>query len=140
ARLYRDAFAQQPGLADAHCYNAARSACLAGCGQGKDATKLDDKERSRWRQQALEWLRADLTFWANQVHTGKVKQQAEARKRLRRWQCDADLAGVQDERALARLPEAERRDWKKLWSQVAALLQHKPPCEASALPGSGARR
>jgi hypothetical protein len=34
---------------------AARAAALAGCGQGKDADKLDDKERALWRWQALQW-------------------------------------------------------------------------------------
>ena len=41
-------------------YNAACTAALAGCGQGVDADKLDAKERARLRQQALDWLRADL--------------------------------------------------------------------------------
>src|SRR5215472_4056243 len=41
-------------------YNAANAAALAGCGQGEDAAKLNDNERTRLRQQALTWLRADL--------------------------------------------------------------------------------
>jgi hypothetical protein len=32
-----------------------------GCGQGQDADKLDNQERARWRRQALEWLRQDIT-------------------------------------------------------------------------------
>ena len=63
-RFYREAFTEKPQLADdlnaQHRYNAACAAALAGCGQGVDADKLDAKERARLRQQALDWLRADL--------------------------------------------------------------------------------
>jgi hypothetical protein len=34
---------------------------------------------------------------------------------------DDDLAGVRGADALARLPEAERREWQKLWEEVEAL-------------------
>jgi serine/threonine-protein kinase len=46
AQLYRDAFARQPQLANAHRYNAAGAAALAGCGQGKDAAALGQKQRA----------------------------------------------------------------------------------------------
>jgi eukaryotic-like serine/threonine-protein kinase len=50
ARLYSDAFkVQQKLVADprtTHQYNAACAAALAGCSQGKDAAKLDEKERT----------------------------------------------------------------------------------------------
>jgi serine/threonine-protein kinase len=51
ARLYADAFAADPKLADPrrtmHRYHAACAAALAGCGQGKDVGELDAKEKSR---------------------------------------------------------------------------------------------
>ena len=43
---------------------------LAGRGQGDDANKLSDKERARWRRQALEWLRQDLNWWAKALDHG----------------------------------------------------------------------
>jgi eukaryotic-like serine/threonine-protein kinase len=62
ARWNGEAFAEEPKLADdpkaPHRSNAACAAALAGCGQGKDADKLDLKECARLRQQALDWLRA----------------------------------------------------------------------------------
>ena len=39
------------------------AAALAGCGQGKDAGKLAGDERTRLRNQALGWLKADLEAW-----------------------------------------------------------------------------
>jgi serine/threonine-protein kinase len=60
ARLYADAFAAAPSLADdlaaGHRYNAARAAAHAGCGQGADATGLGEEEKARWREQARQWL------------------------------------------------------------------------------------
>ena len=44
-------------------------------------------------------------------------------KALRHWQTDPDLAGVRDKAALEKLPDAERADWEKLWSDVAELLK-----------------
>jgi hypothetical protein len=41
---------------------------------------------------------------------------------MRRWLTDPDLAGVRGPEALARLPEAERQPWQKLWDEVIDLL------------------
>jgi superkiller protein 3 len=127
ARFYEDAFAAQPKLAEelnSHRYNAACAAALAGCGQGKDADKLDEKEKARLRGQALAWLRADLEAVGrlldkepNQAHSA-----AGVGSVLRHWQVDTDLAGVRGVEALAQLPEAERPPWKNLWDEVADAL------------------
>jgi serine/threonine-protein kinase len=131
ARFFADTFARQPNLATklsaGHRYNAACSAALAGCGRGEDAAKLDDKQRARLRGQAREWLRADLTLRKNQVAGGKPAERQAAQGALRHWQTDPDLAGVRDKSALAKLPEAERPEWAKLWADVAALLVKAGP-------------
>jgi hypothetical protein len=127
ARFFREAFTAEPKLAEAvpagHRYNAACSAALAGCGQGKDADRLDDKERALWRQQALEWLRQDLTWWGKALDNGKAQTNAQVRQRLQHCQTDGDLAGVRTQDALARLPEEERQQWEKLWSDVDVMLR-----------------
>src|SRR5262249_42911465 len=61
AGLFAEALADPQsaeGVKAAHRYNAACAAALAGAGQGEDGAKLDDKERARWRKQAVDWLRA----------------------------------------------------------------------------------
>src|SRR5262249_4245497 len=67
ARLYAAAFEDDPSFVASpltgHRFSAACSAVLAADGQGQDAAGLDDRERSRLRQQALDWLRADLALW-----------------------------------------------------------------------------
>jgi serine/threonine protein kinase/Tfp pilus assembly protein PilF len=124
ARLYIDAFAADPKLADdlnaGHRYAAARSAALAGCGQGQDAAKLDDKERAGWRRQALDWLRADLKARTALLERHPQTKDAAARA-LAHWQTDPDLAGVRDETAVKKLPADEQPAWRQLWADVAAL-------------------
>src|SRR5205814_89708 len=77
ARFYAEAFAAQPALADdlkvGHRYNAACYAALAAAGMGEDTARLDDKEKSRLRKQALDWLRADLTLWSKQLASDKPR-------------------------------------------------------------------
>ena len=125
ARFFRDAFAADPKLGEmvpaGNRYNAACSAALAGCGHGKDADKLDDKERARWRRQTLDWLRQDLTWWGKRLDNGNAQSNAQVRQRLQHWQADPDLAGVRTSDGLARLPEEERKQWERLWSDVDAL-------------------
>jgi serine/threonine-protein kinase len=126
ARFYTAAFAEQPKLADdlqnQSRYSAACAAALAGCGQGKDADQTDDKERARLRGQALEWLRADLAAYRRLLDQEPDKAGPLVRERMRHWQQDNDCAGVRGPEALAKLPEAERQDWQKLWADVADVL------------------
>jgi serine/threonine-protein kinase len=126
AGLYAAAFAADPKLADdlgaGHRYNAACYAALAAAGQGEGAAKLDDKERTRLRQQALDWLRADLALRGKQLESGKPHR-AAVQQALRHWQQDTDLAGLRDKAALAKLPPEERAAFASLWSDVAALLK-----------------
>jgi tetratricopeptide (TPR) repeat protein len=126
-RLYTDAFAAEPKWANdpqaAHRYNAACSPALGAAGQGQDAGKLGDKERARLRKQTLGWLRADLDLWAKQAENGKPPVRAVILKTLQHWQKDTDLAGLRDTAALAKLSDAERADFQKLWADVAALVK-----------------
>ena len=41
---------------------------------------------------------------------------------MRHWLGDPDFAGVRGPEALAKLPEAEREPWQKLWDDVANTL------------------
>ena len=41
---------------------------------------------------------------------------------LQHWKADADLAGIRDEKELAKLPEEERTAFKSLWNDVDQLL------------------
>jgi serine/threonine protein kinase/Flp pilus assembly protein TadD len=125
-RFFREAFDRDPKLAEdllaEHRYNAACSAALAGCGQGEDATKLEDTERIRLRRQALDWLRADLDSWGRLLNKEPDKVRPVLVRQLRHWLEDTDFAGVRGTQALAKLPEAERQPWQKLWDDIASTL------------------
>jgi tetratricopeptide (TPR) repeat protein len=127
-RFYEAAFAAEPQSADnprtGHRYDAACAAALAGCGQGKDADKLDAKERDRLRRKALDWLRADLDTWGRLLNKEPDKARSVVVKQMRHWQADADFSGVRGPQALSQLPEAEQKLWYKLWEDVDNTFAH----------------
>ena len=127
ARLIADAIAADPMLADdlktIDLYDAACYASLAASGQGVDTAKLDDREKSRLRKQALDWLHANLVLRSKQFESGRPDDRAAARKQVGLSRIDSDLASLRDPAALATLPEAERKEWEELWKGVDAFLK-----------------
>ena len=127
--LYAAAFAADPKLADdlnaSHLYNAACFASMAAAGQGDPGApgKLDDKERTRLRKRALDWLRADLALRARQLNTGKPADRTKVSEAMLNWQRDPDLSGLRDAAPLAKLPAEEQKAFTQFWADVAALLQ-----------------
>jgi serine/threonine protein kinase/Flp pilus assembly protein TadD len=131
ARLYAEAFAEEPALANNmqawHRYTAACCAVAAGSSQGKDAAHLGDTERTALRQQALDWLRADLAAYHRLFEKVPDKNGPVINQRMQYWQQDKLLVCACGLDALAKLPEAERAEWQKLWSDVADLLIRTRP-------------
>jgi serine/threonine protein kinase/Flp pilus assembly protein TadD len=121
ARLWAEAFAAEPSLAEAlddgPRYDAACAAALAAAGQG-----VEPKERARWRKQALAWLRADLAANGKLLEGGKPEAGRLVRQRLLRWQGDPALAGLRDPAAVALLSAGEAEACRQLWAEVGALL------------------
>ncbi|MFI5460714.1 MAG: tetratricopeptide repeat protein [Isosphaerales bacterium] len=126
ARLWAGAFQAQPKLAEdmqaQNRYNAGCAAALAGSGQGKDDPPLDDATKTRWRKQAIDWLKADLAAWSKLLDSGPPQARQSISKTLQHWKADADLAGLRDPAALAKLPENEQKACRALWAEVDALL------------------
>jgi serine/threonine protein kinase/Flp pilus assembly protein TadD len=126
ARLRAGAFAADPQQAEdlpaGHRHNAACAAALAGCGQGADAGRVDDREQARWRKQALVWLRADLVAYGRLLQTGEPADRQFVLARLRHCQGDPDLGGLRDLAAVAALPAGESEACRQLWIDTHALL------------------
>jgi tetratricopeptide (TPR) repeat protein len=126
AQLYAKALANDPKLADdrqaGHRYNAACAAALVAAGEGMGAPPPDDAAKATLRQQALEWLQAELAAWAKVQGAGPAEMKAKIAPTLQHWKTDTDLAGIRDEKELAKLPEAERAALKQLWTDVDRLL------------------
>jgi serine/threonine-protein kinase len=127
ARLYQEALDPRARLAGGvqvrHRYRAACAAALAGCGQGEGAAEVDGRQRPRWRQQALEWLRDDLRLWSGHLDSDTPQARDRVRRKLRQWERDPALAGLRDPGGLAGLPAAEREACRRLWAEVDALLE-----------------
>ncbi|HVS34478.1 MAG TPA: tetratricopeptide repeat protein [Gemmataceae bacterium] len=125
ARFSADAFSADPKRADdllsGSRYHAACAAALAGCGKGEDAARLEDKERAQLRQQSRTWLQAELATWSQRIDAGSGVERMAAAQALQRWTKEADLAGVRDVDALAKLPAEEQDAWRKLWADADAL-------------------
>jgi tetratricopeptide (TPR) repeat protein len=122
AHFFAAALKAQPQLAGEHRYNAACAAVLAATGRGQDADRLKDGEPARLRQQALDWLKSELADLKQQLQANPNKS-GMVKAKWQHWQMDTDLAGVRDPKELARLPEAEHREWQVFWGEVAALLK-----------------
>lgn len=126
-RFYEEAFTAEPKLTGDQPslprYNAACAAALAGCGQGEDADKLGPNAYARLRRQALNWLRADMAAWRKILEGDRSKAASAVRQQMQHWLQDTDFAGVRGPDALAKLAEAERQDWLKLWAEVDGLRQ-----------------
>jgi serine/threonine-protein kinase len=124
ARFYAVAFAAAPTLAgpDGHRDDAAGSAALAGCGEGRDGLLLDEVERARLRRQARDWLRAEFARWDKQAQSNQPAERGAVEQIMVDWQTEAALSGVRDAAGLARLPAPERQEWEQFWRDVAALV------------------
>jgi Flp pilus assembly protein TadD len=128
ANFYDRAFTDDPRLgedaSEALRYQAACAAALASCARGGDTDTLSDKERARWRHQALVWLKQDLTWWNRALEKDNAKTRDEARQWLRRCLTDNCFDGVRARARLSSLSDEERKEWQQLWHDVQVLLSN----------------
>jgi serine/threonine-protein kinase len=126
ARFWSEGFRAQPALVGdmqaQHRYNAACAAALAGCGQGKDDPPPDETAKARWRNQAIDWLKADLAARSKLLEKGPPQARQAIPQTLQHWKVDTDLAGLRDPEALKQLSEDEQKACRALWAEVDSLL------------------
>ena len=124
-RLWAEALGIAPNLGDSrqiqYRYKAARAAVLATAGQDTNEP-LDDAAKAKLRRQALDWLRAELAAWSKRLEPGSPQSRPTIARALSDWKHSPDLAWVRDSVALARLPEADRKEWQALWADVQDLM------------------
>jgi hypothetical protein len=74
----------------------------------------------------------DEAAWGEFVRRYAPQTRLLVQRTLQYWQKDTDLAGLRDKTALAKLPDAERQAWQRLWAEVDQLVQKaaspKPGC------------
>jgi serine/threonine-protein kinase len=124
--LMAAAFRDDPKLADDRQtqlrYNAACAAALAVSGASRDDPAPDDAARAKLREQAHNWLEAELAVWSRLLESANVQQRAAIARTLQHWQEDTDLTAIRDPKAIDALPEAEREGWRTHWKNVASTL------------------
>lgn len=127
AKLYSDAFAQQPVLAsnshDMLLHHAASAAVRAAAGEGIAAAHLEPAEQARLRSMALEWLKADLAYWQRWATSSLVGDRTAAAHALRREQHNPALASVREPARLGTLSAEQRQAWQEYWVDVEATLR-----------------
>ena len=120
---FEQALRIEPKFAPAHknlrsaLYVAASDAVRAAAGQGSGSERLGEPERADKRRQALAWLRADLALMTRSLGDGKLSEKSVAP-----WQTDIALASVRDPAELAKLPDAEREQWQRMWVDISKLV------------------
>lgn len=122
AKFYGEAMSAEPALIkddrQKTRQRAAASAAQAGTGGGTDAGALTDAEKTRLRQQALGWLKADLSYNLDRAASGSYRDREAAAKTLYEERENPLLACVRDKEALGRLPADERAQWTQYWADL----------------------
>ena len=123
--IYAEVLAADTRLADdvfgETRYRAACTAAAAGSGRGRDADGLDEAERARWRQQARDWLRADLEELRRLSKSARKGLPGFLRETLKHWSTDPDLAALRDPNACQGLLPEEQKAFQDLCDQLRIL-------------------
>jgi tetratricopeptide (TPR) repeat protein len=120
-------------------YHAASAAARAAALKGKDEPPPDDAAKAKLRRKALDWLRAEFKAWYQLLDSGSPQARTSIAKALAHWKQDSSLAGIRDSEALARLPEAERKEWQTLWADVDSLQSRAATTKATETKPIGRR-
>ena len=125
ARLYAEGFADNPRLDDdlraGYRYNAARVATLANCGRGVDSAGLGEPESVQWRDQARQWLRADLLDLRKALDIGPVTDRDLVRTTLSHWPSEPELTGLHEPDELTKQSVDERKERLVFWNEVGVI-------------------
>ncbi|VTT98861.1 serine threonine protein kinase : Tetratricopeptide repeat protein,protein kinase family protein OS=Singulisphaera acidiphila (strain ATCC BAA-1392 / DSM 18658 / VKM B-2454 / MOB10) GN=Sinac_4434 PE=3 SV=1: Pkinase: TPR_1 [Gemmataceae bacterium] len=122
ARIYAEALAADPKLAEIHRAAAARVAVQAGCGRGIDTGGLSETERRNWRAQARKWLREELSALTGALDRDPTKHRDRVRQTLTAWQNEPELAGIREPAELEKLLAGEKAECRNLWDEVKTVF------------------
>jgi serine/threonine-protein kinase len=119
-RLFDEAFAAEPALADdigSEARFAAASAASRAAEQASEAS-----ERARLLNKAVTWLRADVAVWSKVLDGGNEANRLTLLRMIYPWRSEVNLAPIRDAEALRALPPDQQAQCRELWRDVNALL------------------
>ena len=127
ARLWAEALEADPKLGDdrqaQHRYNAACAAALAAAGQGKDDPPPDEAARAEAaRRRPSTGSRPSWPPGPSSSNPARPRPAPSSRRRSSTGRRTPTWPASATPTALAKLPEAERKQWQALWAEVDALL------------------
>jgi serine/threonine protein kinase len=120
AELYRAGLQALPNWTGNYL-EAAQAAAQAGCGKGEGAV-ADRQEQTRWRLQALDWLRANLRLVRKSLQAGTEQTRMQVMVGLRSWKKNPHFACVRGPESLKLLPASEAEAWEAFWDEVDAVI------------------
>lgn len=133
-RLYQAAFTSEPKLAQdirtALRSEAATAAALAACGLG-DARDLAINRKSELHQQAIAWLRADMSQYKVMLNGWWPWDASSARTSMEMWRQTPDFAFVRGKNHTDKLPPSEKSLWSEFWLEVDQVLGQSDPSSGS---------
>ncbi|HEY1067307.1 MAG TPA: hypothetical protein VGE52_14395, partial [Pirellulales bacterium] len=135
AAEYTQAFADAPSLAEdlpsLRRYDAARSAAAAasrGTTPHDASVSKVEANPADLRRQSLEWLRADLVGWREQLaEDDQIDTRFAVANVLGHWLNEPTLDPIRSPTALAQLPADERAEWEALWKSVRRMRSDAVP-------------
>jgi hypothetical protein len=84
---------------------------------------MDEHAKACWREQDLDWLRADLADRSKLAETGTPQAKALVSRTLQHGKSDTELAGIHDEAARNTRPGDEQKTCRALWADVEQVLK-----------------
>jgi serine/threonine protein kinase/Tfp pilus assembly protein PilF len=97
------------------------------CAEIDDAGIIAPKELARVRGKALHYLQSELAVKKESLEKMSGESRRELEKDMRSLLTHADFRFVRGAEALAKLPESERREWRKLWEDIEELRKQAAP-------------
>lgn len=101
--------------------DAARCAIMASVLPDGAPEVAAESQRTTWRNLAYTWLKLEIGALNGVLEKDAPTYGKFVLKSLENWRLDPSFAGVRDETPLARLPESEQAQWRKLWGAAAVL-------------------
>jgi len=129
-RLFEEAFAADPSLADDAVSPPRFEAACAASRAAEQANEMP--ERARLLNKAVTWLRADLAVWSRALDGGKEPNRLKLLRWVYPWRSEASFASIRDPEAILAWPPEQQAQCRALWRDVNALVMRAEAAAPSA--------